>query len=129
MSVEGVQNGEARFAGVESEKRGQVESMKPENTSQTSQTSQTSNYSQTHCAGQVSKMRVTCVQNGVVVVPSVSDGKVRNASRRARALQQNSGAERLSKMRLRGVQNEGERCPEWVARVSGMAKLLKSATS
>ena len=55
-----------------------------------------------------------------VVVPSVSDGKVRNASRETRALQQNSGAERLSKMRVNGVQNGA-------ALVSRMAKLLKSA--
>ena len=60
------------------------------------------------------------VQNGFVVVPSVSDGKVRNASRETRALQQNSGAERLSKMRVNGVQNGA-------ALVSRMAKLLKSA--
>ena len=51
MAVQIVQNGEARFAGVESEKRGQVESGKPENTFQTSQTSQ---YSQTNCADRVS---------------------------------------------------------------------------
>ena len=39
------------------------------------------------------------------VAPSVSDGKDRNASRRARALQKNSGAGRLSKICREGVRN------------------------
>ena len=57
----GVQNGGARFAGVESETSEKSEkSMEPENTSQSSQASR---YSQTHCAGMVSQMRVTGVQN------------------------------------------------------------------
>ena len=41
---------------MESEKRGQVESMEPGNTCQASQTSQTSQYSQTHYAEPVSKI-------------------------------------------------------------------------
>ena len=71
IRLTGVQNGGARFAKVEGfaplagpatagEKRGQVESVEPENTSQTSQSSQ---YSQTHCADMVSKMSVQDVQN------------------------------------------------------------------
>ena len=40
-----------------------------------------------------------------VVVPSVSDGKIRNASRAARALHRDGSAQRVSKMRLKGVQN------------------------
>ena len=61
MRVMGVQNGGARFAEVESKKRGQVESGKTRKSPQTSQSSQ---YSQTHCADRVSKMRLRCVQNG-----------------------------------------------------------------
>jgi len=57
----GVQNGGARFAGVESETSETSEtSMEPENTSQSSHASQ---YSQTHCAGMVSRMRLVSVQN------------------------------------------------------------------
>ena len=48
MRLTGVQNEGARFAGVESEKRGQVESMRLRNTSKTSR------YSQTHYADRVS---------------------------------------------------------------------------
>ena len=51
---------EARFAGVESEKRGQVESMRLRNTSKTSR------YSQTHYADRVSRMRLTGVQNATL---------------------------------------------------------------
>ena len=61
MRVMGVQNGGARFAEVESKKRGQVESGKTRKSPQTSQSSQ---YSQTHCADRVSKMCRTGVQNG-----------------------------------------------------------------
>ena len=61
MRVMGVQNGGARFAEVESKKRGQVESGKTRKSPQTSQSSQ---YSQTHCADRVSKKRLRCVQNG-----------------------------------------------------------------
>ena len=80
-------------------------------------------------------MRVTAVQNGFVVVPSVSDGNVRNASRGARGLHRKAFCTRVSKMtklsfineklnwtsyartkqsRRHGVQNEVKRCPKWI---------------
>ena len=53
-----MRNPASRELKVESEK-----SMEPENTSNSSRPSQ---YSQTHCADMVSKMRVSGVQNGEI---------------------------------------------------------------
>ena len=61
MRLQGVQNGEARFAGVESGKREKREKYEPENTSRSSQSYQNS---QTNCADRVSKMSLIGVQNG-----------------------------------------------------------------
>ena len=122
MRVRGVQNGGkpasrecAPLAGPANagEKRGQVESMEPENTSQSSQTSQ---YSQTNCAGRVSPAnagRVTGVQNGGLQRTERTGEKSRTPISPISPIgPMKKYADMVSKMRLMGVQN-GESQLHW----------------